>query len=168
MKSDLHVLRANLSFAYRLMVASVPLLQFAIPKAQGSLLEYYKRHLEEESGHDEMLKRDLANLGVVEVPHFYDAAQLAGAQYYLIAHEHPAMLLGYMHALESGTMRVELVDQLSRDHGAELTALRHHAIHDPGHKVDLEEMISSLGEELRSRVLWNEENVKRRLSEIRP
>lgn len=144
------------SFVYQLIVASAPLLQFAIPRSTGKLKAYYEKHLAEETGHDEMLLDDLKRLGITEFPPNHHAAQLAGSQYYLIAHQHPALLLGYMHALERDSLPIEDVDRLSEICGTNLTALRHHAAHDPGHKADLEEMIASLDQDLRLRVMWNE------------
>lgn len=159
MFDDRQALCNALSFFYRTMVASAPLLAFAIERSDGALRDYYQQHYAEEVGHDEMLRRDLENLGMKEIPKFHAAAQIAGSQYYLIAHEHPAMLLGYMHALESRTVTPEIADELSKAHGVELTALKHHAEHDPHHKGDLERMIAGLDDELRSLVLWNEQCV---------
>lgn len=161
MLDDRQYLIRGLCEVYRIIVASAPLLEFAIPRCDGALLEYYERHLLEEQGHDEMLRDDLLRLGVVDIPHSHHAAQMAGSQYYLIAHEHPALLLGYMHALESGPLTVSQVDELSRIHGTELTALRHHAEHDPGHREDLEGMIAMQPEHLRELIEWNESWTRR-------
>lgn len=159
MKRDQLLVEA-LSYVYRTMVASVPLLEFAIPKSEGALRDYYVKHLDEERGHELMLADDLKRLGVDEIPRFFRAAMLAGSQYYLIAHEHPALLLGYMRACEQAKMSPEEVDELSESHGTPLTCLKHHAIHDPTHKQDLSAMIDSLPEDLKELVLWNERNVK--------
>lgn len=158
---DRRFLVLNLSFVYRLIVASAPLLRFAIPLAEGELKRYYEQHLEEETDHDVMLRDDLARLGIAEPPRFFSAAELAGSQYYLIAHEHPAALLGYMHVLERNVAGQEVVDVLEEIHGAELTAMRHHAIHDPGHTAELQSQISVLPKELRKLVYWNADNVLR-------
>lgn len=157
---DRQTLVKGLSFSYRTMVASEALLEFAIPRATGELKEYYKRHLEEERGHEKMLERDLRELGVPEIPESFAAACLAGAQYYFIAHEHPSMLLGYMHAMERNEISPQVVDDLCKWHGVNLTCLKHHASHDKGHKADLEGMIERLPEKQRRRVLWNEINVR--------
>ena len=154
-------LRAILSFWYRMMVASVPLLEFAAKRSKGDLRKYYKTHIEEEAGHDEMLKDDLRRLGVSDIPHSYLAAQIAGSQYYLVAHEHPALLLGYMNCLEGNSLTLDEVDALSP--GVELTALRHHALHDPHHASAIAGMIVGLDDDLMNRVAWNESNVKRAL-----
>jgi hypothetical protein len=146
---------AGLSFFYRTMLASAPLLELAAAQAQGGLRDYYLRHLEEERGHDEMLRDDLHRLGVGEIDRYHGAAQLAGSQYYLIAHDHPALLLGYMAVLEGNAAPLELVDQLETRHGVELNALRHHAAHDPGHLREIGRQIALLETELRARTWWN-------------
>lgn len=156
---DIHALKSALSFAYRLMVASAPLLEFAIPRCEGRLRAYYERHLEEERGHDDMLRGDLAALGVDQIPASHEAARVAGSQYYLIAHDHPALLLGYMRALERDSMTPQQVDHLSAHHRVELTALRHHSVHDPLHLADLDSEITALDPELRARSWWNEVHV---------
>lgn len=166
MFDDRKYVSSVLCLVYRMVVASVPLLRFAIERAEGPLLSYYIQHLAEEDGHDEMLKADLLALGVEDIPRNFNAAMIAGAQYYLIAHEHPALLLGYMHALEGGCMSVDEVDRLSALHGVELSALRHHAIHDQQHQADLEAMIATLPDDLRSRVAWNEDCVRKFLSTV--
>jgi hypothetical protein len=167
MKDERQILVGTLSFVYRMIVASEPLLELACTKAKGALLAYYRQHLEEERAHDEMLLDDLKRLGVGEVPRFHSAAAVAGSQYYLLQHDDPALLLGYMRALESSSMPVATVDSLSERHGVDLTALRHHALHDPHHKADLDAMIASLEPELRARVEWNETNVRDMLAKVR-
>ncbi len=151
-------LRYLMGISYRLIVASVPLLEFAIQYADGPLREYYEHHMTEEEGHDQMLLADLNQFGE-PAPHSFVAAQLAGAQYYFIAHVHPAMLLGYMYALESNTATPEMVDGIESEHGIKLTALRHHAEHDPEHRKDLMAMIVSLPDDLRALVMWNHDEV---------
>lgn len=155
---------ANLSFVYRMIVASAPLLRFAEQRTDGVLADYYRRHLEEETDHDAMLLADLKRLGVDVVPRFHMAAEIAGSQYYLIAHDQPALLLGYMLALESNAMPLDLVDDLERHYGVELSCLRHHAEHDPAHKRDLLEMISGQSGNRRAGIAWNHDCVIRALN----
>jgi hypothetical protein len=140
------------------MLASVPLLDMAAEYADGELRRYYLQHAQEESGHVEMLLSDLHALGVDDVPRYHLAAQLTGSQYYLIKHEHPALLLGYMHAMESNAPTVETVDKLEAECGVPLTCMRHHAIHDPGHTKDLEAQIRLQPAEIQSLIAWNESN----------
>lgn len=146
---------ANLSFIYRLIVASAPLLVFAESRSKGALREYFAKHLTEETGHDEMLKKDLGELGVEQIPEYFCAAEIAGSQYYLIAHKDPAMLLGYMAVLEATPFPEEFIAQLEAHHGVALTALRHHAKHDPEHFAELCEVIDSLPESLQHAIGWN-------------
>lgn len=141
-------------------MASAPLLEFAIARAKGELKDYYTKHLVEERGHDEMLLEDLKGLGVGSVPFNFSAALVAGSQYYLIAHEHPALLLGYMIALEREPMPMEMVKSLEVQHGASLSALAHHAEHDRAHLKDLVEQFMLLPASLQERVLWNEARVR--------
>ena len=155
----------QMCFCYRMMVASAPLLEFAIPRSDGRLRSYYAKHLDEERGHELMLLADLKAMGVVNVKTSHKAAQIAGSQYYLIAHDHPAMLLGYMLSLEKDSLTLEQVDTLDAHHGVSFTALRHHCEHDPMHKGDLLREIDALEPELRERVLWNEREVSKFISE---
>lgn len=152
---DKQFLVDNLCWFYRLMVASAPLLEFAVEHADGSLLQYYHKHLLEELGHDEMLAKDLVSLGVDKIPCSMSAARLAGSQYYLISHHHPCMLLGYMQALESESLPINLIDELEKTHNCKLACLRHHATHDPAHAAELELQIVSLSPILLQDVISN-------------
>lgn len=157
-----------LSFFYRTMLASEALLSRAIIGAEtNELMQYYIKHRNEEEGHDEILLDDLNRLGIDEPATFHYAAQFAGSQYYLIEHDHTAMLLGYMRAMESDSLPLEEIDKLEAHHGTALTCLRHHALHDPDHKRDLDAMIDLLDPQLKDRVIWNEQNIRRMLMEAR-
>lgn len=142
-------------FIYRLMVAAVPLLEFAISRAEGNVLKYYKKHISEELGHEVMLLSDINGLGVTAIPQYLSAARLAGSQYYMIAHHHPALLLGYMQALESKPVPLSFVDELERHHKCKLTCLRHHSIHDSKHIADLDILVASLPGDILEQVAWN-------------
>ena len=148
----------NLAFIYRTMLASVPLLEFAANLATGSLRDYYLTHAEEEAGHVEMLCADLTALGAGEIDRYHAAAQLTGSQYYLVAHDHPALLLGYMHLLESNAPNPQAVDLWEEEFDVTLTCLRHHAEHDPGHVKDIERLIAMQTPEVQSLIAWNEQN----------
>jgi heme oxygenase-like protein len=148
-------LRANLCFLYGTTMASEGLLEAAIAQCKpGDLRDYFAEHLVEETGHLQFVKDDLARLGVTDILRFPEAAQWAGSQYYYIAHEHPAMLLGYMAALER-PMPLAMVSQLESLHGP-LTSIRHHAVHDVGHATELRQQIARLADPLRARVQENE------------
>lgn len=151
-------LQVNLSFIYRLIVASERLLERAIEKSDGELREYFNKHYEEELGHAEMLAADLARLGVNSIPRFHLAELMAGAQYYLIEHEHPAALLGYMAALECSPMPLSAVDELERVHGP-LNALRLHAERDPIHGPEIRQQLERLAPALRNLASINEQRV---------
>lgn len=150
----------NLGFIYRMIVASAPLLECGIKHSSGDLRAYYQRHLAEETGHDEMVRDDLYRLGVKEIPRYHAASAIAGSQYYFIAHEDPAMLLGYMSVLESSAPTAEVVDELEAEHMTELNALRHHAIHDPEHIQEIRAQIDMQPERMQGLILWNAENTR--------
>jgi hypothetical protein len=137
------------------MRASEGLLKAAIGACCDEMLtQYFIEHLIEEEGHLELLDRDLKTLKVERILDFPAAAQLAGAQYYYIEHDHPAMLLGYMLAMESGTPSLEQVAELESRFGP-LECVRHHAKHDIGHAAELERQIARLEEPLKTRVEKN-------------
>jgi len=145
----------NLSFVYRMIIASAPLLEFAMDHSGGDLWAYYEKHLDEERGHDEMLRNDLYRLGVPEISRNHGAAALAGSQYYLIAHEHPALLLGYMSVLERAPLPIDTIDELEQFYGVEFNAMRHHAQHDPEHIKEIDKQIAMQSDHLQALIRWN-------------
>lgn len=159
---DVRTLHITLSFIYRLMVAAEPLLCRAIEKSDGELHRYFQRHLQEESGHAQILAADLARLGVVPIPRYHLAELIAGGQYYLIEHEHPAALLGYMAALEGHPQPLGDVNRLEAQYGP-INTLRIHAEHDPDHIRDIRRAIERLPGELRTLVQLNETRVQNQL-----
>lgn len=150
----------NLCFMYRLMVASAPLLEFAEVRSTGALRNYYAKHLAEEVGHDSMLLADLHDMGIKDVPYDYAASQLAGAQYYLVAHHHPALLLGYMAVLEGSSLSIATIDEAEAKHGCRLTAVRHHAEHDPLHAPEIAKLIATLPQDVQAAIEWNASGVR--------
>lgn len=152
---DRDFLIRNLCFLQRLIVASAPLLDFAMDYCTGDLRRYYEKHLEEEVGHDDMLAEDLRKLGCHVIPPSHTAASIAGSQYYFIAHEHPAMLLGYMLVLESNPLPMFAVEELERIHGVWLDSLRHHSLHDGAHSEEVKKMISWAPEHVQERIQRN-------------
>jgi hypothetical protein len=151
-------LAENMLLMYGMIIASVPLLKFAMVKCYGDLREYYKKHIIEETGHEKMLRDDLAAFGITDIFPSYQAAKIAGSQYYLIAHENPAALLGYMLALEANALNEDQVKMIERAHGTKLTCMRHHAQHDLRHSEDIKKQILGLPEKLRQLALWNHES----------
>lgn len=148
-------LKANLCFLHGIVMASENLLANAIAHSNGSLKIYFSEHLQEETGHLSMVEQDLASLGVTKILNFPVAAQLAGAQYYYITHESPALLLGYMAALECNPVPLAMVDELEAAYGP-LVSIRHHATHDPEHGRELRDQIARLDPAVERRVLENE------------
>lgn len=154
------VMRRNLSFAMQLMVASEGLLRDSIARLRfGSedfdqaLHAYFIEHLAEEAGHYEWMTEDL---GGEDTRFHWGAAELAGMQYYLVEHVHPAALLGYMLVLECFPMPLELVEQLEAVHGAKLLrTLRYHAVHDLDHGQDVRAMVERAPEVLKNWIYQN-------------
>lgn len=148
----------NLVFLHRVILASESLLEFAVPRADGELRDYYADHLEEERRHDEWLALDLESVGVdVDAePYPIEAVAAAGSQYYLVGHVDPCALLGYMAVLECFPMPVERLEQLEGIYGLPLCrTLRHHAMHDISHSADLLEQVDSLNEKQFQLVVQN-------------
>lgn len=144
---------------YWLMVASEDLLLVASAQADyGRLRNYYLDHRHEERNHQIWLKHDLENLGV-NLVHDFRAAAIAGSQYYLIYHYHPALLLGYMHVLEAWPKPLDVIEKLEESYGP-LRCLRYHAEHDPKHTEDLKAEIAALPVELQAPVETNSQWVR--------
>lgn len=136
------------------MLASEKLLEEAWEYSRDKALRaYFLKHLLEEKNHAQWLAEDLDKLGVEKV-FDYRAAMLAGTQYYLIYHRDPALLLGYMRALESWPKPLDVVDKLEAKYG-QLKTLRYHAEHDPQHTKEIEAVISTLSPELQTAIEQN-------------
>lgn len=137
---------------YFLMVSSEDLLSLAYEK---SGYEYFKNKLEEERGHSEWLSKDIESLEGSILGSDYDAAAIAGAQYYYIRHVSPLMLLGYMAVLECNPMPMAEIDRLESLYG-KLPTLRYHAEHDIKHGDEvIDEIYKITDNELLSKVLFN-------------
>jgi hypothetical protein len=146
---------------YALLRASVPLMERAALRCAelapgdpvaGPLGRYLERHIEEERGHDAWLLEDLAVAGgdpvqaATRLPSPV-VADLAGAQYYWIAHHHPAALLGYIRVLEGHAPAPWLADRLAARTGlsdAAFRTVREHAELDGGHLAELDELLDTL------------------------
>lgn len=115
-------LGVTLNFALALIQATESLLFAA---------KMYER-IPEEVAHAQWLADDMANLGIGIGEYDYEAAAIAGAQYYHIFHADARLLLGYMAALECNIMSLDSVEMLERKFGS-LPCLRHHAVHDIEH-----------------------------------
>jgi hypothetical protein len=165
----------NLVFVHQLIVASEPLLELAIQRARKlhpagepmrkevhgfslDLLRYFRSHLEEERGHANWLDDDLASadVSVQACALQLDAVQMAGMQYYLVRHAHPAALLGYMAVLECSPMPLAQVEHLENLHGTKLLrTLRYHAEHDIDHGADVCAMLDKVPAHLQELVKNN-------------
>lgn len=155
----------NLIFVYHVIVASEELLRrgigrlrYGVSVFEGDLLWYYQQHLEEEARHAEWLAEDIraAGVDVATLPINQIAAEAVGAQYYLIEHAHPCLLLGYMAFLECFPMPLELVELLEQAHGKEsMRTLRLHAEVDPTHGVEVINMLNRVPNGWREAVFNN-------------
>jgi hypothetical protein len=146
------VVIANLIFLHDVVVASEQLLIEAaestdrLPRSSfhKRLAKYYRSHLEEERDHVKWVREDLKSVDVnvpTELPNKW-ATAVAGSQYYLLKHAHPAALLGYMAVLEGDPTPVELVESLENAYGEQLLRfLRIHAVKDLEHRKELFEVI---------------------------
>lgn len=134
------VILSNLMFVHQVIIASEPLMDEALKVSDGALHAYLTEHIEEERGHAAWLADDLLSAGidVDKVPKFRRAVAMAGSQYYLIKHQSPYALLGYMAVLEGFPVSLEAVDALEAAHGKDLfRTLRYHAEHDLDHRKNL-------------------------------
>jgi len=140
-----HQVLLQLNFSLALMVATEGLL----------LAARMHDRLKEEKDHARWLAQDIVDLGGTIGPYDYDAAAIAGAQYYHVLHCHPKMLLGYMAALECNIMTEQHVEELERVCGP-LPCLKYHAKHDREHGAwVLNEINSITDEQLYGRVIGN-------------
>lgn len=135
---------ANLMFVYQVMRASTNLLRVAISLlGEGRLRTYYEKHLREEENHAEWLLEDLD--GQKEYSPL--AAAIAGTAYYLVYHEHPAALLGYMLAMETSTIDEKLLCKLEAIHGEKLLrTVRIHVVEDTAHRKEILDEIAACKE----------------------
>jgi hypothetical protein len=140
--NDRTTLWRALNMTHTLVVASERLTEIAAGKATGRLAEFYRRHVEDERDHAPWLAADLARLGHAPVPD-HQGTMIAGALYYLLEHDRPSSLLGYMAVLEGRPMPIETVGRIEAIHGP-LKALRHHAENDPAHGAEVRAEIAAL------------------------
>jgi Iron-containing redox enzyme len=121
------------------------------PVAEG-MLAYLRKHIPEETGHDEWVLDDLETLGykrediLKRIPS-PSAAALAGAQYYWIRHVHPVALLGFIAVLEGTPPDVEFFEQTADRIGVPRRAFSNLLLHgklDPQHRDDLDRTLDVL------------------------
>jgi hypothetical protein len=151
---------SHLVMMHQMSRAAVPLMKVARQEARYRqrdrlcivLADYYARHIEEETGHDEWFLQDLESIGiqreaVLRMAPSADIASLVGAQYYWALHHHPVALLGYIAILEGSVPTESLVDTLQAETGLPDSAfrtLRLHATVDPDHQTALDRLFDNL------------------------
>ncbi|MYU21047.1 iron-containing redox enzyme family protein [Streptomyces sp. SID8352] len=152
---------AYLGAMHALVRASVPLMERAVARCEAAppgdpvarpLARYLRRHIEEERGHDDWLLADLALAGgdaaaVRAALPPTAVAVLTGAPYYWVEHHHPAVLLGYMAALEGNAPAGWLAEHLAAGTGlpdAAFRTLRAHAALDSAHVAALDRVLDRL------------------------
>ncbi len=141
--------------------SSVPLMKTAAdeceklvgrdPVAEG-MLDYFRHHIPEETGHDDWVLDDLELLGfrreevLKRIPP-PSAAALAGAQYYWIRHVHPVALLGFIAVLEGTPPDVAFFESTADRIGVPRKAFSNLLLHgklDPHHRDDLNDALDAL------------------------
>jgi hypothetical protein len=141
--------------------ATVPLMEVALEEASGradddpvaaGVAAYLTKHINEERGHDEWLRQDLAALGhdpgdlLSALPRPSTAA-LVGSQYYWVRHHHPVCLLGHIAVLEGYPPDPRLADLITARTGfprAGMRTLIRHAALDRRHRDELMAAIDAL------------------------
>ncbi|GHG01318.1 iron-containing redox enzyme family protein [Thalassotalea marina] len=140
--------------------ATVPLMQQVLVKMEEFpkdelyhiLTSYMKKHIAEETDHDEWYVNDLKLLGISREEIFSrvpppSVAALTGSQYYWINHHHPVSFMGYLGCLEVYHPTVEYVEGLITNSGLPREAfstVMEHAVIDAQHKEDIIRTINSL------------------------
>lgn len=165
----LAVVIANLIFLHDVVVTSEQLLIEAVdsigllPESafHPRLAQYYRSHLDEERDHVKWLREDLNSVGVNMAAALPDklAMAMAGSQYYLLKHKHPAALLGYMAVLEGDPTPMEVVESLEHAYGSKLLRFaRIHAVKDLEHRKELFDVIDAAPESLHGLIAYSTEN----------
>jgi hypothetical protein len=109
-----------------------------------------------------MLAEDLRRMGVKPEP-MHAAAQIAGSQYYLLMHDNPALLLGYMLTLEVRALDSDMVGRIEKIHNLRLECLRHHAENDARHASEIMAQIKKQPDDVQKKIMWNADCVLRSL-----
>jgi hypothetical protein len=165
--------RPWLVMQYAAIRATLPLLHFALEhlEARGdeaftpALRAYYQLKLQDEAEHDSWIAEDLARAGVSEeslnqkLPPAAITAML-GSQYYLIAHHHPALYLGYIGIFESYIPSPDQVRRVIRESGAPEEAFETYKLHteiDVEHKLSLVKILDAVPDQdgLREAIISN-------------
>lgn len=149
----------NLVFVYHMIVASGTIMDIAACKTSPSgFRDFLVEHGTEEREHATWLRADLATCdeSICNPELMFDAATIAGSQYYLALHVTPYALLGYMLVLECFPMAESTVNQLEALHGSALFhTLRYHAKHDVDHGAEVLRQIDNMPKVYRELVRLN-------------
>jgi heme oxygenase-like protein len=141
--------------------SAVPLMEAAVEQARARgpldplctrLIDYYTRHIKEETGHDSWLLEDLRATGndpeeVLDRIPSPRVATLVGAQYYWLRHYHPVSLLGHITAIESYHPPAGLAHRLGELTGypaAAFRAISRHEVLDVHHRREVVELLDLL------------------------
>jgi hypothetical protein len=154
--------REYLFISHAMIRASAPLMQHAerscgSPEHAGdpvlrAFADYLRRHIREETGHEQWILDDAEALGIERaailrhLPH-EAVTRLVGVQYYWIYHYNPIALAGYIAVMEGNPPTVEFTEGAAHRHNLPLkcfSAFLHHAKLDPQHKRDLDDLLDSL------------------------
>ena len=139
------------------MRATVPLLRTAhaaaeaLPPAdplRAGLVAFYARHAEEEDGHAGWVLEDLAALGEDPPgPAGAEVAELVGAQYYWVLHEHPVALMGQAAVIECHPLPRPAVEELIARSGLPRSGFRNllrHSALDQRHRDEVHAVLDRL------------------------
>ncbi len=146
---------------YDLARASTSLLEAALARCAelagtdevaAGMVDYLRRHIDEEQNHDVWLLDDLEALGISReevskrIPSS-TAARLVGMQYYWIFHAHPIALVGYMAALEGNVADEQFLEKFRQRTNLPKEGFRTlllHAREDPKHEGDIDDLVDRL------------------------
>jgi hypothetical protein len=153
---------AYLRLMHTIIRSTVPLMEVALEHARRldpakdavarGVVAYLSKHINEERGHDEWLRQDLAAIGhdpdePLRMMPSPSVAALVGSQYYWIRHYHPVCLLGHIAVLEGYPPDPRLADVIAERTGyppAGMRTLIRHAALDRRHRDELMAAIDAL------------------------
>jgi hypothetical protein len=141
--------------------AAVPLMEAALARARAlaprdpvaaGLVPWLRRHIPAERGHDEWLRQDLAAAGADPDEPLRRllppaVAELVGAQYCWVLHDHPVALLGHAAVLEGNPPPRQLGAWLAGRTGLPRAAFRtieRHAVLDRRHGAEVAAALDAL------------------------
>jgi hypothetical protein len=154
--------REYLFVSHSIIRASAPLMQEA-ERACGypqhaadpvlqEFAHYLRRHIREETGHEQWILDDGEALGVERaaiLSHLpkETVTHMVGAQYYWIHHYNPIALAGYIAVMEGNPPEKEFIEQVAQRNNLSLkcfSGFLYHAKLDPQHRQDLDDLLDAL------------------------